>query len=70
MSAAQLLTLVSLTLGAAAILRFIWLDSLRFADPTARVASSNVTRATAQRLAMQAEAARVHAETENLPKAA
>lgn len=71
MSALETLSLVSLALGAAAILRFVWLDSLRFADRGA--ASSDpalVSPRTAQRLAMQADAARVLAEAESLPRAA
>lgn len=71
MSALETLSLASLTLGAVAILRFVWLDSLRFAeskgeatDPTA------ISPRTVQRLAMEAEAARVAAETESLPRAA
>ena len=68
---AQTLSLISLTLGAAAILRFVWLDSQRFAEQTAEMADSGrVTPKTAQRLALQADAARVLDETESLPKAA
>ncbi|MBX7187800.1 MAG: hypothetical protein K1Y01_21840 [Vicinamibacteria bacterium] len=71
MSALETLSLVSLTIGAAAILRFVWLDSLRFADPGAGEAdSTRVSARTAQRLAMQADAARILEETESLPKAA
>ena len=71
MSALEILSLASLTIGAAAILRFVWLDSLRFADLGASVSdSTQVSPRTAQRLALQAEAARVLAETESLPKAA
>ena len=71
MPALEILSLVSLTIGAAAILRFVWLDSLRFADQGADSAGPNqVSPRTAQRLAMQADAARVAAETESLPRAA
>ena len=71
MPALEILSLVSLTIGAAAILRFIWLDSLRFTDQDADVAGPNqVSPRTAQRLAMQADAARVVAETDSLPRAA
>lgn len=71
MSAIETLSLISLSLGAAAILRFVWLDSLRFAEPGAATADPRVVSPrTAQRLAMQAEAARVLAETESLPRAA
>lgn len=67
----EILSLVSLTFGAAAILRFIWLDSLRFTDREADAAGPNqVSPRTAQRLAMQADAARVVADTESLPRAA
>jgi len=71
MSALETLSLAFLTIGAAAILRFVWLDSLRFADLGAGASDSTlVSPRTAQRLALQAEAARVLAETESLPKAA
>ena len=71
MSALETLSLASLTIGVAAILRFAWLDSLRFADHGADIADpSQVSPRTAQRLALQAEASRVLAETESLPKAA
>lgn len=71
MSALETLSLASLTVGVAAILRFVWLDSLRFADTGTDAADHTiVSTRTAQRLALQAEAARVLAETESLPKAA
>ncbi len=71
MSAVETLSLASLTIGVAAILRFVWLDSLRFEDLSADTAASElVSPRTAQRLALQAEAARALAETERLPKAA
>jgi hypothetical protein len=70
MPALEMLSLISVTAGIAAILRFAWLDSLRFSDRTHEMASARVTPKTAQRLALQADAARVLAETENLPKAA
>lgn len=71
MSALETLSLISLTLGAAAILRFVWLDSLRFSEPGAHADDSAVVSPrTIQRLTMQAEAARVAAETESLPRAA
>ena len=71
MSALEIISLASLTLGAAALLRFVWLDSLRFADPsTEAVAPARVTRQTAERLALQDAAARVNAEVERLPRAA
>jgi len=69
MSALEILSLASLTVGAAAILRFVWLDSLRFTDADAADPNAVSTR-TAQRLALQADAARVLAETESLPRAA
>jgi len=71
MSVLQTLTLAPIALGIAAILRFIWLDSLRFSD--ARVESSDPVRvspATVHRLALQSEAARTQSETAHLPKAA
>ena len=73
MSALETIALTTLTLGVAAILRFVWLDSLRFsadagfpetADP------SRVSVQTARRLALQAEASRVRTQVENLPRAA
>ncbi len=71
MPALETLSLASLTLGAAAILRFVWLDSLRFSDQGSDAADPTlVSTRTAQRLALQAEAARVLAETESLPRAA
>jgi hypothetical protein len=71
MSALETLSLASLTIGAAAILRFVWLDSLRFADSGAdTVDPTQVSPRTAQRLAIQADAARILEETESLPKAA
>ncbi len=71
MSALETLSLISLSLGAAAILRFVWLDSLRFSEPGADTTDPAVVSSrTAQRLALQAEAARVLAETESLPRAA
>lgn len=71
MPALETLSLVSLTIGAAAILRFVWLDSLRFSDQGADATGpSQVSPHTAQRLAMHADAARVVAETESLPRAA
>ena len=71
MPALETLSLVSLTIGAAAILRFVWLDSLRFTDAGADAADPTVVSTrTAQRLALQADAARVLAETESLPRAA
>jgi len=71
MSALETLSLATLAIGVAAILRFVWLDSIRFADRGASLADPHaVSRRTAQRLALQAEAARVLAETESLPRAA
>ena len=73
MSALETLSLASLTLGVAAILRFVWLDSFRFSDSPGDAEgadASRVSHRTAQRLALQAEAARVLAETESLPRAA
>ena len=71
MPALETLSLTLLAIGVAAILRFVWLDSLRFADSHGEITDpSRVSPRTAQRLALQAEAARVLAETESLPKAA
>lgn len=73
MSALETLSLTTLTLGVAAILRFVWLDSLRFSDTTGGVETadpSRVSAQTARRLALQAEASRVRTEVENLPRAA
>lgn len=71
MSALETLSLASLTIGAAAILRFVWLDSLRFSESGAPASDpAAISPRTAHRLAMQAEAARVLAENESLPRAA
>jgi hypothetical protein len=71
MPALETLSLASLAVGTAAILRFVWLDSLRFSDQGGDVADpTRISPRTAQRLALQADAARVLAETESLPKAA
>ena len=71
MPALEILSLISLTVGIAAILRFAWLDSLRFSERTEEMAGSGrVTPRTARRLAVEADAARVLAEVESLPKAA
>jgi hypothetical protein len=71
MSALEIISLASLTIGAVAILRFVWLDSLRFSDARIETADpKRVSRVTADRLALQAAAARVIAETERLPRAA
>lgn len=57
MSALETVSLISLTIGVAAILRFVWLDSLRFADEGADMADpGKVSPRTAQRLALQADA--------------
>jgi len=71
MPALETLSLATLAIGVAAILRFVWLDSLRIGNRGASLADPNaVSHRTAQRLALQAEAARVLAETESLPRAA
>ncbi len=71
MTALQPLSLISLALGVAAILRFVWLDSLRFSDREFRSTDpATLSPHTARRLAMQAEAARAQAESEGLPRAA
>ena len=71
MFALEILSLASLTIGAAAILRFVWLDSLRFSEATAEMAdSTRLSPRTVQRLALQADAARVLADAESLPRAA
>ena len=45
MSALEIISLASLTLGAAALLRFVWLDSLRFADTATEAAAERLPRA-------------------------
>lgn len=71
MTPLEMLSLACLALGAAAILRSVWLDSLRFADVGDEVADpARVDPRPARRLALQADAARVVAENENLSKAA
>ncbi len=67
----QTLSLISIAIGTVAILRYIWLDSLRFADRASEVSDpSRVSAQTVERLAIQAEAARVRDENESLPRAA
>jgi hypothetical protein len=71
MSALETLSLVTLTAGVAAILRFMWLDSLRFRDVSADAAEATQVRPrAAQPLTLKTEGARIHSETESLPKAA
>jgi hypothetical protein len=71
MSALETLSLASLTIGAACIFRFVWLDSLRFKEAGGLTDDPGViSRGTAQRLALQADAARLTAETDSLPRAA
>jgi hypothetical protein len=65
------LSLTFLAAGIVAILRYVWLDSGRFNEIGSETADSSIlSRATVQRVAMQAEAARVAAETVDLPRAA
>jgi uncharacterized membrane protein YgcG len=71
MSALETLSLASLAIGAACVFRFVWLDSLRFKETDALTDDAGViSRGTAQRLALQADAARLAAEPESLPRAA
>ena len=71
MTPLEMFSLACLALGAAAILRFVWLDSLRFANTDAEAADpALLTPRTAKRLALEADASRVVAENENLSKAA
>jgi hypothetical protein len=73
MSALETLSLASMTLGVLAILRFVWVDSLRFHDDpvAAEVADSEkLSDRTTRRIALQAEADRVAAENSRLPRAA
>lgn len=73
MSLPQIISLSCIVLGIAAILRFIWLDSMNFPDVDARPAEADpsvVSRRTVRRLALEAEAARVRAENDSLPWAA
>ena len=71
MSALEILSLALLTIGTVSILRFVWLDSLRFADIDGETADpAVVSPRTLQRLSHQADAARVLAETASLPRAA
>ncbi|MEO6401970.1 MAG: hypothetical protein ABIP62_08160 [Vicinamibacteria bacterium] len=69
----ETLSLAPIALGAAAILRFVWLDSLRFVDIVDSANAEDpamVSQATAHRLALQADAARVRADNEGLPRVA
>ncbi|MEO8362579.1 MAG: hypothetical protein ABI672_21310 [Vicinamibacteria bacterium] len=73
MSLLETLSLAPIALGAAAILRFVWLDSLRFVDVGQAARAGDpaiVSPGTVQRLALQADAARIRADNEGLPRAA
>jgi len=73
MSLPEIISLTCISLGIAALLRFVWLDSMRFADVDGRPAEADpsvVSRRTVRRLALEAEAARVRAENDSLPWAA
>jgi hypothetical protein len=73
MTALETLTLAPIAIGALAILRFVWVDSLRFTDFAGERSDAEVaevSRGTRRRLALRAEAERVQADTENLPRAA
>lgn len=71
MTPLEMLSLACLALGAAAILRSVWLDSLRFADVEDEVGGPALANPrTAERVDLQADVARVVAENENLSKAA
>ena len=74
MSPANLIEPISLSLlaaGVVGVMRFVWLDSRRFADVGgASATTSRLRPATTRRLAFEAEAARAAAEVETLPRAA
>ena len=71
MSLFETLSLAPILIGTVALLRFIWADSLRFADVRAEAQeAARISRPTVQRLALQADAARVAAENESLSRAA
>ena len=71
MSALQLLSLVSIALGVVAVLRFVWLDSLRFADHVDDpVDSALVSPQPVRGLAAQAGTTRGLGDTQSLPRAA
>ena len=72
MSLVETLSLTSLALAVGGILRFVWLDSLRFAEVTAELANQpTLSPATMRRLAHQAEVERAQvSEAPSLPKAA
>ena len=73
MSALEMLSLAPLVTGVAAILRFVWLDSQRFPEPSAdggRTEGVFVSRVRFERLVRQAEVARMMSEAGTLPKAA
>ena len=48
MSALETLSLTTLTLGVVAILRFVWLDSLRFSDRTGVPETADPSRVSIQ----------------------
>ena len=66
MSILEILALASLGISAVAVLRFVWLDSLRFAEANDEVISAP----TAARLKLHEDASRVLADTHDLPRAA
>ena len=71
MTLPEIVALSLLTAGAAAILRFIWLDTVALERGAAAASASPVvSRPTVRRLALEAEAARVRAELESSPRAA
>ncbi len=73
MSLPEIISLTCISLGIAAFMRALWLDSTRFAEVGARPEEADpaiVSRRTVRRLAMEAEAARVRAENDSLPWAA
>ena len=66
MSILETLSIATLGVSAAAVLRFAWLDSLRFSEAAAEVISAPTTA----RLRLQVDALRVLADADNLPRAA
>ncbi len=70
MSPAETLSLTLLALGVGSVLRFVWLDSLRFADVNGHAADpAALSPRTVQRLAEAAHHTQDFTETD-LPRAA
>ena len=70
MPSPETVSLALIAIGAAAVLRFVWIDSLRFSDALQATGEGRVNDELARRLALESNASRVRTENENLPRAA